>query len=54
MSRQLIVNADDYGRTAGVVEGILQAHQQGIVTSTTAMMRLATPAATGANSQPGG
>jgi len=40
MSKQLIVNADDYGRTAGVVEGILRAHQQGIVTSTTAMMNM--------------
>ncbi|TEU17482.1 MAG: carbohydrate deacetylase [Anaerolineales bacterium] len=40
MNRQLIVNADDYGRTAGVVEGILQAHQQGIVTSATAMMNM--------------
>jgi predicted glycoside hydrolase/deacetylase ChbG (UPF0249 family) len=40
MSKQLIVNADDYGRTVGVVEGILRAHQQGIVTSTTAMMNM--------------
>jgi len=40
MSKRLIINADDYGRTAGVVEGILRAHQQGIVTSTTAMMNM--------------
>jgi predicted glycoside hydrolase/deacetylase ChbG (UPF0249 family) len=40
MNKRLIVNADDYGRTAGVVEGILRAHQQGIVTSTTAMMNM--------------
>jgi predicted glycoside hydrolase/deacetylase ChbG (UPF0249 family) len=40
MGKRLIVNADDYGRTAGVVEGILRAHQQGIVTSTTAMMNM--------------
>ncbi len=40
MGKRLIVNADDYGRTAGVVEGILWAHQQGIVTSTTAMMNM--------------
>ena len=40
MNKQLIVNADDYGRTAGVAEGILRAHQQGIVTSTTAMMNM--------------
>ncbi len=37
-TRQLIVNADDYGRTPGVSRGILQAHRQGIVTSTTAMI----------------
>jgi predicted glycoside hydrolase/deacetylase ChbG (UPF0249 family) len=40
MNKRLIVNADDYGRTVGVVEGILRAHQQGIVTSTTAMMNM--------------
>jgi predicted glycoside hydrolase/deacetylase ChbG (UPF0249 family) len=34
----LIVNADDYGRTPGVSKGIREAHQRGIVTSTTAMM----------------
>jgi predicted glycoside hydrolase/deacetylase ChbG (UPF0249 family) len=38
MARQLIVNADDFGRTRGVSAGIIQAHQQGIVTSATAMM----------------
>jgi predicted glycoside hydrolase/deacetylase ChbG (UPF0249 family) len=36
--RQLIVNADDYGRSAGVSRGILEAHRQGIVTSTTVMV----------------
>jgi len=36
--RFLIVNADDFGRTAGVSEGILQAHRNGIVTSTTVMV----------------
>jgi len=40
MSRQLIVNADDFGRTRGVGAGILRAHLDGIVTSTTAMMNL--------------
>lgn len=40
MSKQLIVNADDYGRSAGVVEGILRAHREGIVTSTTAMVNM--------------
>jgi predicted glycoside hydrolase/deacetylase ChbG (UPF0249 family) len=40
MKRQLIVNADDFGRTPGVTEGILRAHREGIVTSATAMMNL--------------
>jgi chitin disaccharide deacetylase len=40
MSRELIVNADDFGRTRGVSAGILQAHRDGIVTSITAMMNL--------------
>ncbi len=40
MPRQLIVNADDFGRTRGVSAGIIQAHQNGIVTSTTAMMNM--------------
>lgn len=35
---RLIVNADDYGLTDGVSAGIRQAHVDGIVTSTTAMM----------------
>lgn len=38
MEKFLIVNADDYGFTAGVSEGIRQAHLNGLVTSTTAMM----------------
>jgi len=40
LSKQLIVNADDYGRTSGIVQGILQAHREGIVTSTTVMMNM--------------
>ncbi len=39
--RSVILNADDYGLTPGVSEGIRQAHRQGIVTSTTAMMNMA-------------
>jgi hopanoid biosynthesis associated protein HpnK len=35
--RRLIVNADDFGLTAGVNRGILEAHATGIVTSTTLM-----------------
>jgi predicted glycoside hydrolase/deacetylase ChbG (UPF0249 family) len=38
MAKRLIVNADDYGRTAGVSRGILKAHREGIVTSTTVMI----------------
>jgi predicted glycoside hydrolase/deacetylase ChbG (UPF0249 family) len=37
--RQLIVNADDFGQSAGVTEGILVAHERGIVTSTSLMVR---------------
>jgi len=36
--RQLIVNADDYGVTRKVSLGIREAHQKGIVTTTTAIM----------------
>lgn len=39
-SKYLIVNADDYGRTAGVSKGIREAHLQGIITSTTVMMNM--------------
>jgi hopanoid biosynthesis associated protein HpnK len=35
--RRLIVNADDFGFTAGVNRAIVEAHQHGIVTSTTLM-----------------
>jgi len=40
MTKQLIVNADDYGKTEGVTQGIIQAHREGIVTSTTVMMNM--------------
>ena len=36
--RPLIVNADDYGLTAGVSQGILEAHAKGIVTSTSVLV----------------
>jgi len=36
--RTLIVNADDFGRTPGINEGVVEAHRNGIVTSTTAMV----------------
>ena len=35
--RRLIVNADDFGFTSGVNRAIVEAHKQGIVTSTTLM-----------------
>src|SRR5579872_4314884 len=35
--RRLIVNADDFGLTRGVNRAILEAHERGIVTSTTLM-----------------
>ena len=35
--RRLIINADDFGLTAGVNRGIAEAHQRGIVTSATLM-----------------
>jgi len=37
--RRLIVNADDFGLSAGVNRGIIEAHQNGIVTSTSLMVR---------------
>ncbi|HLH24547.1 MAG TPA: ChbG/HpnK family deacetylase [Chloroflexota bacterium] len=42
----LIVNADDYGLSAGVNAGVLAAHRAGLVTSATLMANL--PAAAGA------
>lgn len=53
--KRLIVNADDFGMTRGVNRAVLEAHQNGILTSTTLMvtgaaadeaMRLATEAKT--------
>jgi predicted glycoside hydrolase/deacetylase ChbG (UPF0249 family) len=38
-SRYLIVNADDFGQSAGVNRGIIAAHEQGIVTSASLMVR---------------
>lgn len=35
---RLIVNADDFGRTAGTNQGIVDAHRRGIVTSATLMV----------------
>jgi predicted glycoside hydrolase/deacetylase ChbG (UPF0249 family) len=38
-TRYLIVNADDFGRSAGVNRGIVQGHERGIVTSASLMVR---------------
>lgn len=37
--RVVVVNADDFGRTAGVNRGVIEAHEHGIVTSATLMVR---------------
>jgi len=38
-NRRLIVNADDFGQSAGVNEGVLRGHDEGIVTSASLMVR---------------
>jgi chitin disaccharide deacetylase len=37
--RVLIVNADDFGRSPGVNEGVIRSHEEGIVTSASLMVR---------------
>jgi chitin disaccharide deacetylase len=37
--RVLIVNADDFGRSPGVNQGVIRAHEHGVVTSATLMVR---------------
>jgi predicted glycoside hydrolase/deacetylase ChbG (UPF0249 family) len=39
-ARRLIVNADDFGLSAGVNRGVAQAHEQGILTSASMMVRV--------------
>jgi predicted glycoside hydrolase/deacetylase ChbG (UPF0249 family) len=38
MARYLIVNADDFGLSSGVNEGVIEAHERGVVTSTSLMV----------------
>jgi len=40
VTRRLIVNADDFGLTAGINRAIIEAHARGIVTSTTVMANM--------------
>jgi predicted glycoside hydrolase/deacetylase ChbG (UPF0249 family) len=42
MTTRLIINSDDYGRSANVSRGIRHAHLHGVVTSTTCMMNMPT------------
>ncbi|HET6866540.1 MAG TPA: ChbG/HpnK family deacetylase [Solirubrobacteraceae bacterium] len=53
-ARLLIVNADDFGRSAGINAGIVRAHTHGIVTSASLMVRWpsARPAARSARALP--
>ncbi len=37
MTKQLIINADDFGRTRGINDGILHAHRKGCLSSTSAL-----------------
>jgi predicted glycoside hydrolase/deacetylase ChbG (UPF0249 family) len=45
VSKRLIINSDDYGRTPEVSRGIRESHLRGVVTSTTCMMNIPTTAA---------
>jgi len=44
VTRIVIVNADDFGRSDGVNRGVIQAHEKGIVTSASLMVRYAAAA----------
>jgi chitin disaccharide deacetylase len=47
-SRRLIVNADDFGRSDGINEGVAHAHEHGLVTSASLMVRWPAAAAAAA------
>jgi predicted glycoside hydrolase/deacetylase ChbG (UPF0249 family) len=49
--RYLIVNADDFGQSAGLNSGILAAHEHGIVTSASLMVRWPAAAAAAASAR---
>jgi predicted glycoside hydrolase/deacetylase ChbG (UPF0249 family) len=53
--RGLIVNADDFGQSAGVNRGVIAAHERGVVTSASLMVRwpAAEEAASYARQRPG-
>src|SRR5215210_6058372 len=53
--RFLIVNADDFGQSPGVNRGVIAAHERGIVTSASLMVRwpAAAEAAAYARARPG-
>lgn len=48
MRRAAIVNADDFGQSAGINRGIFEAHERGIVTSASLMVRWPAAAAAAA------
>jgi predicted glycoside hydrolase/deacetylase ChbG (UPF0249 family) len=39
LTRRLIVNADDFGQSAGITDGIIRCHEEGVVTSASLMVR---------------
>lgn len=45
MHRRVIVNADDFGQSRGINAGIIRAHEEGIVTSASLMVRWPSAAA---------
>lgn len=53
--KSLIINADDFGQSAGVNRGVIVAHEHGVVTSASLMVRwpFATEAAEYARQRPG-